>query len=93
MMHTHSPNTACQKADDKCFLGWERSADGGIHAKRDNSNVRSVHRNIKKLQRDIQKKRPEMQTSGVVLFHDNALPNTTARTRALLEYFNWVLFD
>jgi hypothetical protein len=52
-MHTHSPNkpkefkqtlSACQKADDNCFLEQERSADGGIHATRDHNNVRSVLR-------------------------------------------------
>jgi transposase len=34
-----------------------------------------------------------MLTSGVVLLHDNAHPHTAARTRALLEHFNWELFD
>jgi hypothetical protein len=34
-----------------------------------------------------------MLTSAVVLFHDNARPHTAARTRALLEHFNWELFD
>jgi hypothetical protein len=55
-MHTHSPNmskkfkrtSACQKADDNCFLGQERNADGGIHATRNHNNVRSVLRNTKK---------------------------------------------
>jgi hypothetical protein len=28
-----------------------------------------------------------------VLLHDNAHSNTVARTRALLEHFNWGLFD
>jgi hypothetical protein len=32
----------CQKADGNCFLGHERSADGGIHAPRDHDNVISV---------------------------------------------------
>jgi histone-lysine N-methyltransferase SETMAR len=32
-----------------------------------------------------------MLTSGVVLRHDNMRPHTPAR--ALLEYFNWELFD
>jgi hypothetical protein len=49
-MHTHSPNTpkkvqinlVCQKADGSCFLGQERSADGGIQATREHSNVQSV---------------------------------------------------
>jgi transposase len=29
----------------------------------------------------------------VVHLHDNALPHTAASTRALLEHFNWELFD
>jgi hypothetical protein len=29
----------------------------------------------------------------VVLLHDNALQHTAARTGALLEHFNWELFD
>jgi transposase len=33
-----------------------------------------------------------MLTSGVVLLHDIARPRIAARTRALLEYFNWELF-
>jgi hypothetical protein len=34
-----------------------------------------------------------MLTYGVVLLHENARPHTAARTRALLEHFNWELFD
>jgi histone-lysine N-methyltransferase SETMAR len=34
-----------------------------------------------------------MLTSGVVLLHDNASPHTAVGTRALLEHFNWELFD
>jgi hypothetical protein len=34
-----------------------------------------------------------MLTSGVVLLREIALPHTAARTRALLEHFNWELFD
>jgi histone-lysine N-methyltransferase SETMAR len=34
-----------------------------------------------------------MLTSSVVLLHDNARPYTAAHTRALLEHFNWELFD
>jgi hypothetical protein len=56
-MHTHSLEepkkfkqsfTACQKADGSCFLGQEMSADGGIHATRDDNNVRNVLRNSKR---------------------------------------------
>jgi transposase len=34
-----------------------------------------------------------MLTSGVVLLHDHARPHRAARTRALLEHFNWELLD
>jgi hypothetical protein len=34
-----------------------------------------------------------MLTHSVVLLHGNAHPNTVARTLALLEHFNWELFD
>jgi hypothetical protein len=33
-----------------------------------------------------------MLTSGVVL-HDNARPHTAPRSQALLDHFNWELFD
>jgi hypothetical protein len=54
-MHTHSnklnkfkQTSACKKADGNCFLVQERSADGGIHAARDNNNIRSVQQNTTK---------------------------------------------
>jgi histone-lysine N-methyltransferase SETMAR len=34
-----------------------------------------------------------MVTYSVVILRDNARPHTSARTRALLEHFNWELFD
>jgi transposase len=49
--------------------------------------------NTKKLRRAIQIKRSGMLTFGVLFLHDNAPPHTAARTRALLEHFNWELFD
>jgi transposase len=33
-----------------------------------------------------------MDTSGVVLLHDNPRPHAAARIRGLLEHFDWVLF-
>jgi transposase len=48
---------------------------------------------LKKLHRAIRNKRCGMLTSGVVLLHQNAGPHTVACTRALLEHFNWELFD
>jgi transposase len=52
-------------------------------------------RNIKKLLRANQNKRRGMLPFGVliVFLHDNARPHTPVRTRALLEYFNWELFE
>jgi transposase len=34
-----------------------------------------------------------MLTFGVVLLYENARPHKTARTRVLLEHFNWELCD
>jgi hypothetical protein len=73
-------------------IGLERSADDEIHAKRDNYNVRRSLRSTKKNCRAIRNKRRGMLTSGVVLLHDNARPHTAARSRALLEHFNWEFF-
>jgi hypothetical protein len=103
-MHTHLPNKpikfkqtlpTCQKADGNCLLGWESSADGGIHATRNHSNVTSVLRNTNKFCMTIHNKRSETLISGVllVMLHNNARPHTASRSRALLEHFNWVLFD
>jgi transposase len=52
-------------------------------------------RKTEKMHRAIRNKRRRMLTSGVVLLHDNARlhKRTAACTRALLEYFNWELFD
>jgi hypothetical protein len=53
-----------------------------------------VHCQIQKiLRRVIQNKRRGMLSCGVVLLLDSAHPRTAARTRALLEHFNWELFD
>jgi histone-lysine N-methyltransferase SETMAR len=43
--------------------------------------------------RATQNKRRRLLISGVLLLHDNTRPHTEARTRALLEHFNWELFD
>jgi hypothetical protein len=51
---------------------------------------------LEKLHGAIQNKRRAMlQTFGVlvVLLHDNVHPHTAASTQALLENFNWELFD
>jgi hypothetical protein len=48
---------------------------------------------LKTQRKAIQKKRRVILTSGVVLLLDNARPYTAVQTRALLEHFNWELFD
>jgi hypothetical protein len=68
-MHTCSPKkpkkfkqmmSARNLMDGNCFLGQERSVDGGIHATRDHSKIGSVLRNAKKPPRAIQNKRHGM---------------------------------
>jgi histone-lysine N-methyltransferase SETMAR len=45
------------------------------------------------LNRSIQNKRRLMLTKGVILFHDIAQPHSVARTNALMNLFNWEIFD
>jgi hypothetical protein len=74
------------------LMGQERSADGGIHATREQNGRRILQNTIKKLHRAIQNKRHGMLTYSVMLLHDNAHPHTAAHT-PLLEHFNQELFD
>jgi transposase len=85
--------SACQKAYGNCFLRQGRSADSGIHAIMGHSNVRSVLRNNKETAYGHSEEMRGMLTYGVVLLHDNSRSHTAARTRELLEHFNWELFD
>ena len=48
---------------------------------------------LNKLQRSIQNKRCRMLTKGIIFLHDNVLPHTVARTNALINLFNWEIFD
>jgi hypothetical protein len=99
--HTHSPDkpkqfkqTSARKLMATVF--WDRqekSIDGGIHATRDHNNATNVLRNTKKNCVGPSKKMRGMLTAGVVLLQDNARPHTAACIRALLEHFNWDLFD
>jgi histone-lysine N-methyltransferase SETMAR len=84
---------ACKEADSNSFLEQDRSSYGVIYATKDHNNARITLRNTKKLYRAIQNKRRGMLTTGAVLFHDNARPHTAVCTPALLEHFNWELFD
>jgi hypothetical protein len=106
-IHTHSQNkqaekvfkqtlSARQKADGNCFLGHKRSADGGINATRDHSDVKIILRNTKILRRTSHSEKSRgMLTFGrlAVFLHENALQHTAADPRTLLKHFNWELFD
>jgi hypothetical protein len=93
-MHTHSPKkpekfketNPCEKSGGRCFLGQEKITDGCVHATRDQSSTRNVMQNFRNLHQAIQNK-------NVLCLHDNAHLNTAAHTQALLEHFNWELFD
>jgi hypothetical protein len=88
------PLSACHKADDNSSMTQDRSTDGAIHEIRDRSNARSALQNTRKnCIGPFRKKGRGILTSCVVLLHDNARPHTAAHTRALLENFNWELFD
>jgi transposase len=85
-IHWTSRETVCQKADDNCFWAgkkcwWWNSCTKGSQWR---------HKHIAKY---IQNKNHGMLTHGLVLLHDNARPHRAPRTRALLEHFNWELFD
>jgi hypothetical protein len=76
------------------MTGLERSADGGIHATRDsNKRHKCIAKHERKLCRAIQNKRRRMLMPGVVLLYNNVNSYTAAHTRALLQHFNWELFD
>ncbi|GBM10033.1 Histone-lysine N-methyltransferase SETMAR [Araneus ventricosus] len=48
---------------------------------------------LKELQRAIQKKCRGLLSSGVVLLHDNARPQTAVRTGEVLRKFKWDVFQ
>jgi transposase len=57
------------------------------------TTMSEVYCKTKKLRRAIQKKMRGMLTYSVVLLDDNARLHTAAHTLALLELFDWELFD
>jgi hypothetical protein len=89
-MHTYLPNktkkseqtlSACQKADGNCFLGHERSADGGIHSTRTTIMSEAYCKTLKKPHRAIKKRCGTLTSNAfIVLLHDNARSHTAAHT-------------
>jgi hypothetical protein len=101
-MHTHSPDKpkkfkqmlSARKLMAAVFLDRKRVMM--VEFMQQGTTILSevyCMQNNKKLHRAIQKKRCGILTSGVVLLHDNMHPYTAASIRAVLEHFNWELFD
>jgi histone-lysine N-methyltransferase SETMAR len=72
---------------------WDRKGVVMVEFVQQGTTITSEMYCEKKIPLAIQNKRRGMLTTGVVLLHENALPHTAARTRALLEQFIWELFD
>jgi hypothetical protein len=100
-LHTHFTkqavkvytNVVCQKAGGNCF--WDRKGGLMVEFMQQGTIITSdvYWETLKKLCRAIQNKRYGIMTSGVVLLHQNVHLHRAARTWALLEHFNWELFD
>jgi hypothetical protein len=73
-------NTVCQKADDYCLLGQDRSTDSEINT-RDHNKIIDVLQNTEKLRRAIQNKTNGIVTSSTVFLHNNVHPHTVACTQ------------
>jgi histone-lysine N-methyltransferase SETMAR len=85
--------SACKKADDNCFFAEEGSADVEFMQQVTTITSEVYCETLKELLMAIYNKRHGMLTPSVLLLQDNASAHTDARTRALLEHFNWELFD
>jgi transposase len=92
-MHSHLPNRknvnkrlAARKLMATVF--WDRKGVLMVEFVQQGTIMSEVNcKTVRELLWAIQNKR------RAVLLHDNARPHTTARTEALLEHFNWELFD
>jgi hypothetical protein len=69
------------------FLRQDNSADGGIHATKDNRTLQFYCETPKELRKAIQ------EESYEVLLCGNARAHTVDRTRSLLKHLSWELFD
>ncbi|GFW04016.1 histone-lysine N-methyltransferase SETMAR [Trichonephila clavipes] len=86
-------NFVREEADGYRLLGCSRNLAYSIHNAWNNNQFRSYCRKLKNLKRAIQNKRRSLLSSGVVLLHDNARPNTPVRTREVLRKFKWDVFQ
>jgi hypothetical protein len=96
-MHAHSPNKPkmLKQTLPAKPVFWDSTAVLMVEFMKQETTVTSevYCETLKKLRRAIQNKRHGMLTPGVVLLHDNARQHAVAHTGALLEHFNWELFD
>jgi histone-lysine N-methyltransferase SETMAR len=86
-------NAICQKAVGTCFLEQKRVLMVSFVQQGTIITPEVYYETLKNLRRAIQNERRGMLTSGIVLLHESPHPHTAARIRAVLENFNWVLFD
>jgi hypothetical protein len=101
-IHTHSPNkpkkfkqTSARKLMATVFCGRKGMLMVKFMQQGTTITSEMYSKTLNKLHTAIQNKRCGMLTSGVVLLHDNEHPHThrAACPGALLEHFNWELFD
>jgi hypothetical protein len=77
-----------------CFLHAEGQSAAEIHRRLCHVYGDNVMRQmLNKLWRSIQNKRHVLLTKGIILLHDKVWPHTTACTNALMNLFNWEIFD
>jgi hypothetical protein len=97
---THSPNNlknfkltlSARKVMAAVF--WDRKGVLMLEFMKQETTMSEVYCKIlKKLCSVIQTRGHGMLTSGVVVLHDNVHLHIAAHTGALLEHFNWELFD
>jgi histone-lysine N-methyltransferase SETMAR len=99
-IHAHAPNkpkkfkqtSSARKPIAAVY--WDREGVLMAEFMQQGTTMSEVYcRTLKKLLRAIQIKWCGILTSGIVLLHDNARPNSAACTEALLEHFSWELLD
>ncbi|GFX87369.1 histone-lysine N-methyltransferase SETMAR [Trichonephila clavipes] len=74
-------------------LGPARYFAGGLMPQKITVNSSAYCVTLRKLRRELQNKRCNMLSNGVLLLHDNARPPTSRTTRELIESFGWEVLD
>ncbi|GFX65247.1 hypothetical protein TNCV_4821381 [Trichonephila clavipes] len=81
--------TNAVKAQDygSSVLGRAWCFSGELYATRNNDQLRCLLHNSTEVPKNVTKERHGMLSKGALLFHDNASPHTSRKTRNLIEYF------